>query len=289
MNDSTSNTPRLKLCKICGEEKPLEAFSKDKHQKSGHDPRCKSCRKAGLKAQKPQYPEGHKECTKCKRMLPHAMFVKEKRRWDGFYPHCKDCQRIWHQTHASEVSVSRKARLKALRDREHIEVPAEKVCCRCHEQKPKDCFYSEFTRIDGLRAECKDCLKKRVSENIETVRRNARKWRQNNTERSAASWKAWYLGNKDKRLASYALWRTRQAQNGGSFTDKDIAHMRAIQQGHCCYCGRTDQPERIDHILPVIQGGPSDPWNLALCCPTCNSSKGGRTPEQWREAGRWFD
>jgi 5-methylcytosine-specific restriction endonuclease McrA len=37
----------------------------------------------------------------------------------------------------------------------------------------------------------------------------------------------------------------------------------------------------IDHIVPRCQGGSDDLDNLATCCSTCNSSKGGRTPEQW--------
>jgi hypothetical protein len=39
----------------------------------------------------------------------------------------------------------------------------------------------------------------------------------------------------------------------------------------------------IDHIVPRCQGGGDDLDNLATCCSTCNSSKGGRTPEQWSQ------
>ena len=51
----------------------------------------------------------------------------------------------------------------------------------------------------------------------------------------------------------------------------------------CAYCGehfkRTDLS--IDHIIPLCQGG--HPWNwknLITSCKSCNSKKGGRTPEQ---------
>lgn len=50
----------------------------------------------------------------------------------------------------------------------------------------------------------------------------------------------------------------------------------------CQYCGRTDQPLTIDHILPRSRGGEYSWENLITACPRCNSKKGNRTP---REAG----
>jgi len=51
----------------------------------------------------------------------------------------------------------------------------------------------------------------------------------------------------------------------------------------CRYCGANLKrgTPTIDHIVPRCQGGSDDLDNLATCCSTCNSSKGGRTPEQW--------
>jgi 5-methylcytosine-specific restriction endonuclease McrA len=45
----------------------------------------------------------------------------------------------------------------------------------------------------------------------------------------------------------------------------------------CQYCGRTDQPMTIDHIVPRSKGG-EDSWeNLITACPACNTKKGNRT------------
>ncbi len=50
----------------------------------------------------------------------------------------------------------------------------------------------------------------------------------------------------------------------------------------CQYCGKTDLPLTIDHIVPRSRCG-EDSWeNLITACPRCNSKKGNRTP---REAG----
>jgi hypothetical protein len=50
----------------------------------------------------------------------------------------------------------------------------------------------------------------------------------------------------------------------------------------CRYCGRSDLRLALDHVIPRIQGGSDDAENLVPACKPCNSSKGGRTPEQWR-------
>ncbi|MGP9511110.1 HNH endonuclease [Psychrobacter sp. AOP5-GZ1-6] len=40
----------------------------------------------------------------------------------------------------------------------------------------------------------------------------------------------------------------------------------------------------IDHKLPVIRGGLNDEDNLHTLCRSCNSSKGTKTMEEWRQA-----
>ena len=50
----------------------------------------------------------------------------------------------------------------------------------------------------------------------------------------------------------------------------------------CMYCGQVFGERQLsrDHIRPLVQGG-VDTWtNVVTACRTCNSLKGGRTPEQ---------
>lgn len=49
----------------------------------------------------------------------------------------------------------------------------------------------------------------------------------------------------------------------------------------CIYCGEDEGPFHCDHVIPVAQGGATDPENLACACIPCNLSKGAKTPEQW--------
>lgn len=58
----------------------------------------------------------------------------------------------------------------------------------------------------------------------------------------------------------------------------------ARDHNRCQYCGDHFPTSElsIDHVVPRTQGGP-DTWdNLVCSCVTCNSRKGGRTPDQAR-------
>ncbi len=58
-------------------------------------------------------------------------------------------------------------------------------------------------------------------------------------------------------------------------TRKNILRRDAFK---CAYCGRSDIPLTIDHIIPKSKGG-TDSWeNLVCACTICNNRKGDRTP-----------
>ncbi len=48
----------------------------------------------------------------------------------------------------------------------------------------------------------------------------------------------------------------------------------------CAYCGRSDIPLTVDHIIPKARGG-DDSWENMICaCTRCNNVKGDRTPDE---------
>lgn len=49
----------------------------------------------------------------------------------------------------------------------------------------------------------------------------------------------------------------------------------------CNYCGTSNGPLHVDHVIPLIQGGTNDLNNLVVACRECNCGKSGRTPEEW--------
>lgn len=52
----------------------------------------------------------------------------------------------------------------------------------------------------------------------------------------------------------------------------------------CMYCGGTEGPFDVDHVVPVAKGGVIDDIdNLITACVPCNRSKGAKHLEDWLE------
>jgi 5-methylcytosine-specific restriction endonuclease McrA len=56
----------------------------------------------------------------------------------------------------------------------------------------------------------------------------------------------------------------------------DWLRQRVLRRDHgaCRYCGKTDGPFHLDHVLPVAHGGRTNLRNLVTACSTCNLRKG---------------
>ncbi len=52
-------------------------------------------------------------------------------------------------------------------------------------------------------------------------------------------------------------------------------------QRKCAYCGKTDVPLEIEHIIPRSRDGNSRVSNLAISCHRCNQEKGNKTAEEF--------
>lgn len=52
-------------------------------------------------------------------------------------------------------------------------------------------------------------------------------------------------------------------------------------QHKCVYCGKTDVPLEVEHIVPKSRGGSDRVSNLTLSCHDCNQRKGNRTATEF--------
>lgn len=157
-------------------------------------------------------------------------------------------------------------------------------CNRCGEVFP----LSSFRPIGRL---CKDCLKVRKKEYEASPRGKATinayrgKWRSKNRIKLRSSARSYYSKHKDE-ATSRSIARRVLIKNGQveKFSRRQIFER---DQGKCFYCAKElDQKKwHLDHVIPVIKGGPHIELNVVASCVDCNQKKGtnpclvpGKTP-----------
>lgn len=86
--------PYTKRCSTCKEEKPLDAFNKDRTQPSGLNYQCRACRADVNKRsyyRDRQITVTEQTCTACNKTKPADQFYKEARYKNGLMTRCKPC------------------------------------------------------------------------------------------------------------------------------------------------------------------------------------------------------
>lgn len=83
-----------------------------------------------------------------------------------------------------------------------------------------------------------------------------------------------------ERVARYRQRRSLKESEWTAIRDRIVERDGTV----CTYCSTTEGPFVVDHIVPLAQGGTNDDENLCVACRYCNSSKAGKTVEEWRGA-----
>jgi hypothetical protein len=81
-----------------------------------------------------------------------------------------------------------------------------KVCRKCGLEKPTSEFYKYKTGKDGLRAQCKDCIKEYASSHPEQRRKNSRNFYHNNKERLLEMAKIYRSNHKESEKDRHHKW-----------------------------------------------------------------------------------
>jgi 5-methylcytosine-specific restriction endonuclease McrA len=245
----TNELPPLKRCSKCGESKPIDSFTRNKHKADGRDNKCRACRAAYYVA--------------------NSAWITEK-------------NRIWKTRNSEKVRAIKQAHYasnaEAIRAQKRAYYAANSEKIREYQRAYR------LANVSKIRA---DQRAYRVA-NAERLRKNSYIYYADNAEKISASVYAYRLAHPDIHRASRHRRRERIKSNGGKFTSKELTAMRSAQAGICAYCQRQHDPDAltIDHIIPIDQGGRHEAANICLACKKCNCSKRNRTPEQWTD--RWY-
>lgn len=135
-----------------------------------------------------------------------------------------------------------------------------KFCWRCRGWKPVGSFGIDRSRWDGLAARCVSC--RRPPKQLPLIRETPAEYER-------------------RRYATNADYRHRRRQHVHSrkrgVEPMPTAGVEALTEwfgGRCAYC---QAPATTwDHIVPVADGGRTQPGNILPACVSCNSRKGAR-------------
>jgi hypothetical protein len=137
-----------------------------------------------------------KRCSKCKEWKPLAMFSRYNRTKDGLKYECKACRR----SPQSIANIAAKAAAKAA-------IPeGYKQCTQCGLIQPLAMFCRNKNTKDGLRPDCRDCLKRYREENAEALKEYNQTWRKENTEYIRAKNKAYREAAPEAHLTRNRSW-----------------------------------------------------------------------------------
>ena len=152
-----------------------------------------------------------------------------------------------------------------------------------------------------------DISEKKKAERIANplvVRAKRKKYVDDNKERMNLLRKVWKAKNPDKDKEISKRSRTKNADQvrqskrnrkakirgaKGNVSAKAVADIMSKQKNLCPYCKTkisvTPKPKEkkahLDHINPLCLGGEHKIENLQWLCFSCNSSKGGKHPDDW--------
>jgi hypothetical protein len=268
----------MKRCCRCTQDLPLSAFSKRSEAKDGLCGHCRNCARRGRRAWYVKYQarilaalrkpdafralrdrDGLKRCSTCHAYLPPEAFCRKARTSDGLNTNCRACEAMsyqgWFERHRDAETIrwkTYKATHKPQRnahERQRYQVDA-----RYRQQKIANAKVQQAKKSDHGIGRLRGWIATQAPEVLRDIQRNA-------------------------------THRRRSRLYGVPYGSIDLTAI-ALRDGWKCHiCGkkvdiRTWSP---DHLIPVSQGGPTLPINLALSHLRCNIKRGaGRLPAQLR-------
>lgn len=101
-----------------------------------------------------------------------------------------------------------------------------------------------------------------------------RQWRRQFAEANPDYQKQKYW-SKPEYFRAYSSLNAAKRRSEAPYTKESIEYMQIIKNDPCVYCG--GEADTVDHIVPIHDGGTSEPENLAPACRHCNISKHTRS------------
>lgn len=101
-----------------------------------------------------------------------------------------------------------------------------------------------------------------------------------NPEKARAASANWKKAHPDADARHHHARRARKLGNGGVLSKGLFNKLFILQKGKCacCHIDLTKAKANLDHITPLVLGGPNTDNNIQLLCKLCNQSKHAKHP-----------
>ena len=231
-----------------------------------------------------------KVCPRCNTLKPLDSFGKNKRAPDGINYICKSC-------HSNQVkSTQRKRTLRTSsqlsEDQKRLRPDGVKRCRMCNLSLPLTSFGRSIYCADGLNDNCQKCNISRVSAGIdERRRRSSSQIEEEQRVKHPEGIKLCPECLEDKPIS--AFYSESLQPDGLSrlciecklhayrvrYVSRRSLVIDTLMERYGTSCLHPDCVEtsnlQIDHVIPLVMGGPNSIGNYQLLCSYHNSSKGG--------------
>lgn len=206
-----------------------------------------------------------KTCGKCREVRPVSEFSRDRSSRDGLQSRCKAC-RVAHNATYCATHPERVAAYRAAYHVEHRDDINARNAAYYAAHRDESAAYRAARRDEKAATNAAWYAKNR--ERIAAYGAEHR-------DEKAAYDAAYHVEHRERRLTN----RTRR--RGATIieeVDPRILFERAM--GICHICSLPVDPDRwdVDHVIPLSAGGVHSYDNTAVSHPSCNQSKGNRTP-----------
>lgn len=248
-----------------------------------------------------------KTCSKCREEKPQEYFSKNKRARDGLFAYCKKCSRenaaAWGAANPEKVKASgikwraenpEKYRARAAKWREANPGKVRDSKSKWYSKNRDKCNARSAAWYLANREKIRLSEAEKYAANPEIAKARSTKWCAENKDKRMEYVARWREVNKDKAIAYNAAWRianpellriyrqnrrARKLASGGKISKGIIEKLFKLQRGKCACCGEPlGDDYHLDHIMPLVLGGPNIDSNIQLLRSTCNQQKHAKHP-----------
>jgi len=222
-----------------------------------------------------------KICSKCKQWKPVSAFRRRQLKGDGYQGECRVCSnasnREWKKTHTEKIREANRVYYEAHRE-------YHRAYGETHREKLRE-YGRAYRKANATRESTRARTWQKA--NPDKLAGYKRSHRETHREQIRAQQRKWTGANRDRVRVYRQRRRTREVDNGGSFSATEWAALKARCDYTCLRCGKREPEIALtpDHIIPVAKGGSSDISNIQPLCGSCNSAKGANSTDYRLQAG----